>query len=70
MGRRMDKTLANGCLGKVQHRSALSAKYALDNMPNKDRHLLNYYKCQHCGCWHLGRTIDPFGENGIYKSAI
>lgn len=68
MSKKQPRTLTKGCLGKVPHKSELAAKYALEAMPAKQRNILNYYKCRHCNFWHIGRTKDPFGEKGIYKT--
>lgn len=42
----------NGCAGKVQHKSYLSAEYYLNNINSEKE--AEIYECTECGFFHLG----------------
>lgn len=44
------------CLGKIQHRSRLSAEYVFLRMNGKDSHLLEIYQCVFCKFYHIGHN--------------
>ncbi len=59
----------NECRGKVRHpskRHALSAGRAtLRNGQSRVKHVLNVYRCKHCGKWHLGNTHRALVARGL-----
>lgn len=44
------------CLGKIKHKSMLSAEYILNRMGGKNVHLLEIYKCVVCNFFHIGHN--------------
>jgi hypothetical protein len=44
------------CLGKIKHKSRLSAEYVLDRMNGRDSHLLEIYQCKVCKFFHIGHS--------------
>lgn len=45
------------CLGKIKHKSWLSAEYTLNKMRRtKDSHLLEIYRCPFCKDLHIGHN--------------
>lgn len=42
----------NGCAGKVQHKTRLSAEFYLENINSEKA--ADIYKCDSCGFFHIG----------------
>lgn len=50
MGR---SNIAKGCLGKVRHETEEEARQHIDYIYDTTGDIMDYYKCQICGGYHL-----------------
>lgn len=51
------KALKSACLGKIAHKTIISAQYVLDAMEIKQGHILHIYKCEFCKNFHIGHKL-------------
>lgn len=57
------KFAKKACLGKIKHKSMLSAEYVLNRMYGRDVHLLEIYRCVICKNFHIGHNNLKINES-------